>query len=427
MRKLLILVSFLALTSQAVERVSLAELQGRWSTYQNQVVEITDELVVCGSYYDSLVLAEERLFCPEERAVGLADGDSTTYFQIEEENKAKSIVVHCRNAYYKVRTGDKIRRVRARVTSERHLLTGKTLGTRHQPKDRLAGPKKGELRIVGANVENYFADLGGYATKRTTQAQQEVKTQKVVKAMKKMKADIYALCEIQVGNKAPEMLLRALNKRKEKYGYVTMPQGDKDRIGGCIIYNKERVRTYGEPMSAYRDSASHYYGRMFAVGFEEKKSGERLIVSVNHFKSKRPGRNQYDTNARRMQNADSLLAMLPRLKETFGDEDILLLGDYNCYTQEQPIQTIVRAGYQELLPMGGEGDYSYSFRSEVGYLDRCFGSPSMARQVVEVRPWHVNCDWYYSHGAYKMKDKSEHRYADHEPIIVDVSLTPTLP
>ena len=180
MRKLLILVGFLALTAQAVERVSLAALQGDWSTYHNQVVEITDELVVCGSYYDSLVLAEERLFCPEERAVGLADGDSTAYFQIGEENKAKSIVVHCRNAYYTVRTGDKIRRLRARVTSERHLLTGKTLGTRHQPKDRLAGPKKGELRIVGANVENYFADLVGYATKRTTPAQQAVKTIKVV-------------------------------------------------------------------------------------------------------------------------------------------------------------------------------------------------------------------------------------------------------
>jgi predicted extracellular nuclease len=308
------------------------------------------------------------------------------------------------------------------VTSERHLLTGKTLGTRHQPKDRLAGPKKCELRIVGANVENYFADLGGYATKRTTPAQQAVKTIKVVKAMKKMKADIYALCEMQVGNKAPEMLLKALNKGKEKYGYVTMPQGDKDRIGGCIIYNKERVRTYGKPMSAYRDSASHYYGRMFAVGFEEKESGERLIVSVNHFKSKRPGRNQYDTNERRMQNADSLLAMIPKAKEVFGDEDVLLLGDYNCYTQEQPIQTIVRAGYQELLPMGGEKDYSYSFKSEVGYLDRCFASPSMAGQVVKVRPWHVNCDWYYSHGAYKMKDKSAHRYADHEPIIVDIKL-----
>ena len=161
MRKLLFLVSFCVLSAQAVERVSLAELQSNWSTYQNQVVEITDELIVCGSYYDSLVLASERLFCPEERGVGLADGDSTTYFQIEEENKAKSIVVHCCKAHYRVRLRGKIRRVRARVTSERHLLTGKTLQTRHMPKERLAGSKKGALRMVGAKVGNYFADLGG--------------------------------------------------------------------------------------------------------------------------------------------------------------------------------------------------------------------------------------------------------------------------
>lgn len=89
MRKLLILVSFLALTAQAVEQVSLAKLQADWSTYHNQMVEITDELVVCGSYYDSLVLATERLFCPEERAVGLADGDSTAYFRIRKRIKRR--------------------------------------------------------------------------------------------------------------------------------------------------------------------------------------------------------------------------------------------------------------------------------------------------------------------------------------------------
>ena len=87
MRKLLILVSFLALTAQAVERVSLTKLQEDWSTYHNQVVEITDELVVCGSYYDSLVLAEERLFCPEERAVGLADGDAENGLDVQQSDR----------------------------------------------------------------------------------------------------------------------------------------------------------------------------------------------------------------------------------------------------------------------------------------------------------------------------------------------------
>ena len=406
----------------AVERVSLSQLQSNWTQYTGRMVVITDPLVVCGSFYDSLLLAPERLFCPEERALGLADGDSTMYYAIKENNHATSVCLHCRNAYYNVRTGDVVRGLQARVTGPRQLLTGKSVKTRHQAKDKLCKPHKGELRVVGANIENYFADLGGYAHKRTTPIQQAMKTRKLVQALRAMHADIIACCEMQVGSKAPEMLLEALNKGRKKYAYSTVPLADNDRIGGCFIYNTERVRACGEPLSAYRDTANHYYARMFALPFEEMATGERFIISLNHLKSKRAGRGNYDTHLKRMQNTDSLLAMLPQAMAVYGDEDILLLGDYNCYTQEGPIQTIVRAGYIDMLPLGKADNYSYSFKGEAGYLDRCFASPTMATQIMRVRPWHVNADWYYSHGAYKMKDKTMHRYADHDPIIVDIKL-----
>lgn len=418
----LLLLALFSLSVSAVERVTLEDLQADWSKYVNRSVELTTPLVVCGSFYDSLILAPERLFCPEERAIGLADGDSTDYWRIVEQNRNASICIHCRNQYYEVRTGDMVFRLKARVTNERQLLTGKSIRTFHMPADRLPKPKKGELRIVGANIENYFADLGGYASKRTTPKQLALKTRKLVQAIGVMHADIIACCEMQVGNKAPEMLLAELNKGEKKYAYVTMPIENMDRIGGCFLYNMERVRPYAQPTSAYHDTTDHYYARMFAVGFEEIATGERLIISLNHFKSKRPGRTQYDTNQRRLMNTDSLLTMLPQAIELFGDEDILLLGDYNCYTQEQPIQTIVRAGYADMLPLGNIWDYSYSYKGEAGYLDRCFANPSMARQIVRVRPWHINADWYYSHGAYKLKDKSLHRYSDHDPIIVDINL-----
>ena len=321
-----------------------------------------------------------------------------------------------------MRTGDVVKGFKARVTGERHFVSGQGVKTRHCPVPRLPKAAKGNLRIVGANIENYFADLGGYATKRTTPAQQVLKPRKLASALRAMNADIYAFCEMQVGDKAPLMLLEEMNKKGDQYAFAAMPMENLDRIGGCFIYNKERVRACERPMSAYRDSMNHYYARMFAVGFEEIASGEKLILSLNHFKSKRPGRGNYDTHLRRMQNVDSLLAMLPQAVAQFGDSDILLLGDYNCYTQEKPIQTIVQAGYQDMLPLGSDNDYSYSFKGEAGYLDRCFASPSMAEQVVLVMPWHINADWYYQHGAYKMKDKSMHRYADHDPIIVDVNL-----
>ena len=410
------------LSVYAVERVSLEQLQSDWNRYVNQVVELTSPLVVCGSFYDSLVLAPERLYCPEERAVGLADGDSTMYWQLVDSNRISGIVVHTRNSYYKVRTGDRVRRLRARVTKERHLVTGQGVKTAHVPVAKLSKPEKGTLRVVGANIENYFADLGGYATKRTTPKQQALKTHKVVSALRAMNADIIALCEIQVGDKAPRMLLDELNRRGSRYAYVTMPMDNMDRIGGCFLYRTDRVRPYTQPLSAYRDTTSHYHARMFAVGFEELSSGERLIISVNHLKSKRPGRTQYDTNQKRMQNTDSLLVMLPQAVAQFGDADVLLLGDYNCYTQEQPIRTLVRAGYEDQLMRFCPDDYSYIYKGEMGFLDRCFASPSMAAQILQVRPWHVNADWYYQHGAYKLKDKTMHRYADHEPIIVDIKL-----
>ena len=422
MRKTILFIAlFYTLSGLAIERVSLEQLQSDWSAYTNRTVQITTPLVVCGSFYDSLILAPERLFCPEERALGLADGDSTDYYAIVAHNHASSICLHCRNQYYTVRTGDIVRNLQAKVTDERQLLTGRSVNTRHLPADRLPRPHKGELRVVGANIENYFADLGGYAHKRTTPEQQAIKTRKLVKAMRAMHADIFALCEMQVGDKAPQMLLEELNKKGD-YTFVAMPIANADRIGGCFIYNKARVRPYAQPLSAYADTTDHYHARMFALGFEEIASGEKLIISLNHLKSKRLGRTQYDTNQRRMQNTDSLLMMLPKAVAYYGDEDVLLLGDYNCYTQEQPIQTIVRAGYADLLPLGNAADYSYSYKGEAGYLDRCFASPSMVTQIVRVQPWHINADWYYQHGAYKRKDKTLHRYADHDPIIVDIKL-----
>ena len=410
------------LSVTAVERVSLEQLQENWLQYTNKTVQITTPLVVCGNYYDSLVLAPERLVCPEERATGLAEGDSTHYYGIAADNYRMSICVHCRNNYYGVRTGDIVKGLQAKVTGERQLLTGKTIRTQHVRQARLPMKKKGELRVVGANIENYFADLGGYATKNTSVAQQEMKTRKLVSAMRKMDADIFALCEMQQGNKAPQMLLEALNKGGKRYDFVQTDWKDQDRISGCFIYRTDRVKPVGEWMSAYSDTASHYHSRMITQGFEEKASGERFIVSVNHLKSKGQRRHIYDTNAKRMENTDSLLTMLPKAIDRYEDQDVLLLGDYNCYTQEQPIQAIVSAGYDDLLQVYCPNDYSYSYKSQVGYLDRCFASPTMSAQVIRVAPWHVNADWYYSHGAYKMWDKTLHRFSDHEPIVVDIKL-----
>ena len=122
-----------------------------------------------------------------------------------------------------------------------------------------------------------------------------------------------------------------------------------------------------------------------------------------------------------MNNVDSILVMLDEARLAFGDEDILMVGDYNCYSQEAPIQKIVQSGYQDMILLCNPSDYSYVFKGEVGYLDRCFASPSMCGRIRNVAPYHLNADYYYSRGFKRGLDNTKFRYSDHDPILVGIS------
>ena len=81
MRKTFLLITLLIATSLfAVETVKFPEsFANGWDEYIGKMVQITTPLYLCGNYYDSLILSPERLYVPEERAYGLAQGYSTTY------------------------------------------------------------------------------------------------------------------------------------------------------------------------------------------------------------------------------------------------------------------------------------------------------------------------------------------------------------
>jgi predicted extracellular nuclease len=118
------------------------------------------------------------------------------------------------------------------------------------------------------------------------------------------------------------------------------------------------------------------------------------------------------------------MVMLNTIQEQqlFQDEDILLVGDYNSYTHEQPLQTIIQAGYEDVLMHYAPNGYSYVYYSEAGYLDRVFTSPTMRAQVTEVQPYHLNADYFYSRGFKRGLDETIFRYADHDPILIHVKL-----
>ena len=425
MRKILLLLIFLWTNSLlAVEKVQLPELlETGWDKYIGKMVQITTPLYVCGNYYDSLILAPERLYVPEERAIGLAEGDSTMYWVIKQANRAQIISLTCNIRNYEVRTGAVLKNLTARVVAPGKLVTGATpkfQNNKPEPKPKM--PKG--LLVCAANIQNYFYDLGGYAHRKTTKEQQAIQTEKISKALTHINADIYAICEIQKGDSAAEMLVRAMNERvkKARYAYVSQGWNNGDTISCGYIYRTDRVRPYGDLQYGYHNPNNHYRYRMVACGFEEIKSGERFVLNINHLRSKRGTGDE--SNSKRMVNVDSLLVMLDKIEkeQLFGDADILLVGDYNCYSQEQPIQTLVQAGYEDVLMQYDSTGYSYVYHSEAGYLDRTFASPTMAAQVKAVHPYHLNADYFYSRGYKRRLDKTMFRYADHDPILISIQL-----
>lgn len=412
-----------------IEKVRFPEsFADGWDQYVGKMVQITTPLYVCGNYYDSLILATERLYVPEEKAVGLADGDSTQYWAIKKSNREKIISLSCNIRNYEVRTGAVVKNLQARVVAPGKLVTGATpkfINNKPEPKPKM--PKNG-LLVCAANIQNYFYDLGGYAQRKTTKMQQAMQTLKICKAFKQIDADIYALCEIQKGDSAAQMLVDAMNKiaKKERYAYVSHGWSNSDMISCGYIYRMDKVRPYGDLQYAYKDTTSHYRYRLMACGFEEIESGEKFVLNINHLRSKRG--TGAESNEKRMANVDSLLVMLDKieLEQLFGDSDVLLVGDYNAYTQEEPIQTLVREGYEDMLMRDDSMGYSYVYHSEAGYLDRVFASESMAKQVKKVAVYHLNADYFYSRGFKRGLDDTMYRYADHDPILIRVELSAAL-
>ena len=429
MRKILLFVIVLCVSNlYAIEKVKFPEsFADGWDQYVGKMVQITTPLYVCGNYYDSLILSPERLYVPEERAYGLADGDSTEYWAIKKANRENSLRLSCKITNYKVRTGAVLKNLTARVVAPGKLVTGAAptfLNNKPEAKPKM--PKNG-LLICATNIQNYFFDLGGYAQRKTTKKQQLLQTEKICKAFQQIDADIYALCEIQRGDSAPQMLVDAMNAmaKKEKYAYVSDGWDNQDMISCGYIYRRDRVRTYGEMVHGYADTASHYHYRLVAMGFEELSTGEKFVLNINHLRSKRG--TGAESNEKRMANVDSLLVMLDKIEgeQMFDDADILLVGDYNSYAQEEPIQTIVRAGYADMIVRNDSTSYSYVYHSEAGCLDRVFASETMAKQVQKVAVYHLNTDYFYSRGFKRGLDDTMFRYADHDPVLISVKLDST--
>jgi predicted extracellular nuclease len=182
------------------------------------------------------------------------------------------------------------------------------------------------------------------------------------------------------------------------------------------------------------------------AGSPRKAELQRFWVVVNHLKSKGSsaggagdadaGDGQSLSNGTRTRAAQALARWLKSSvfgPKPFAERKIILVGDLNSYLREDPITTLVGAGFPNLIDEFGQGsaEYSYLFQGQVGSLDHALVSSRLLSLVTGYGEWHTNSDepvvidynlnFKTSNQQTLFYAPNEFRSSDHDPLVVGLN------
>jgi predicted extracellular nuclease len=273
-------------------------------------------------------------------------------------------------------------------------------------------PSTGEanVKIASFNVLNYFNGDGngsGFPTPRGATNATEFGRQrtKIIAALKALNADVVGLLEMENdgdgANSAIADLIRGLNEATAAgtYDYIRDPANGgtgTDEIKVAFIYKPGTVT----PQGAARVDFNAVHNRPpLAQTFTVTETGEVLTAVINHFKSKGgtgtgadadQGDGQGAFNFTRVQQARALANFINNtVIPATGDGDVIVLGDLNAYTEEDPIDVLRAAGFVNLF---GPESYSYVFDRQSGSLDHALVTSGLQAQFTQGGKWHINAD-----------------------------------
>lgn len=353
------------------------------------------------------------------------------------------------------------------------------------PRPALPVSVAGSVKVASVNLLNYFNTFGdgcqygvdgASADCRGAADAAEFARQwpKTVQSILGTGADIIALNELENdgygADSALQDLVDKLNAatRPQTFGFIDVDSDTgvpnalgSDAIRVAMIYRRDSAHPIGKAAVANTGAFGLFTTRTGTIGrnrpalaqaFDAGRGG-RLVVVANHLKSKGSACDdnlspvgpdpdlddgQGNCNLTRTAAARQLLEWLGTDPTHAQTDNVLILGDFNAYAQEDPILSMLAGGYSNLVDeLIGADAYSYAFDGQWGYLDYAFASPSLAPQVVDVVELHNNADepavldyntdyksarqltWLYADDAF--------RASDHDPVIVGLELSPASP
>ena len=343
----------------------------------------------------------------------------------------------------------------------------------------------GQVSLASFNVLNYFTTTGdqldgcqyyddregnhitvrGGCDARGAANSESLKRQetKIVTAINKLDASVVSLMEIENSaafgkdrDEALATLVKRLNEAAgtEKWDFVESPAAvpsDEDVIRTALIYQPAEVAPQNEStilddqdaFSNAREPLSQAFAPKDGSGEIEK---DKTFVTIsNHFKSKGSGSGpgnedsgdgQGASNADRVKQAEALVGFAGDQQEAADSDLVYLLGDFNSYTQEDPMQVFYEAGYKDIAAEKTD-ESTYVYGSRTGSLDHVLaldasdeadgaGTGATAfDSVTGADVWNINSveslALEYSRFNYNVSDlfaPDQFRASDHDPVVV---------
>lgn len=395
-----------------------------WSTSSlsslvGQTVIFDAPLVVCANANGNYTVGPWRRFQPENQGVA----GSAEYSAAVRINNSTAFSLTGISGYH--RCGEKIYNLKAKVNSTSSLswVSGSWKGnTRADLEASL--PDLGDYRILvcGFNLENYFVkNLGRSYLGPDSYSEHQDQRAKVSKALKKINADIFGLVELEQGNDAVEEIVGDLNKnlpnRRYKY-FNDATTGSSQKVD--FVYDSKVV----EPINTPVETNVELPYRKKMVCFREIATGEKFIFSINHFKSMNTG------GADRRENEARAVVKLYnsyRQNANIKENDVLFMGDFNCYAKTDPVFVFTNNGMIDLhRAFHADSSYSYMFSNLASYIDHAICNETLYRQITGMAAYHINSDEDDKYTYDKSSDNTMFRCSDHDPVLVGLKPDSTL-
>ncbi|WP_449624656.1 ExeM/NucH family extracellular endonuclease [Rhodoglobus sp.] len=312
------------------------------------------------------------------------------------------------------------------------------------PREESAPVVGGDFAVSAFNVFNYFTTLKSEdpdARGASSAEQFAIQQSKIVAAINSLDADVVGLQEIEnsikLGGGLDEALMDLVGALNAAAGagtwdYVRTPAALNDAaitdfITNAIIFKPASATPVGDSFTAVDETVWDIAREPIAQTFES--NGELITVIANHFKSKggsgaEPADGQGRFNSERVEQATAVKALVDSISADPAKSDqVVLVGDFNSYSEEDPVQVFTSAGYVDTLAATTDGKFTYTFDGELGSLDHIIVSPSLADKVTDAAVWNINSpEWSdrgYAFGA--AEAGTVFRSSDHDPISVGLS------